>query len=57
MLSYRGTNITCEGAVNKILFHRAQRRHDMAAKQLYRVQGFGQRQITEGELADHVGAL
>ncbi len=57
MMYYQGTNITWERPVKKILFHRAQRRHDMPAKQLDRVQGFGEGQITEGELADHVGAL
>lgn len=57
MMYYQGTNITWDRAVKKILFHRAQRRHDMPGKQLDRLQGFGEGQITEGELADHVGAL
>lgn len=57
MLNFRGTNITWERAVKKILFHRTQRRYDMPGKQLDRVQGFGEGQITEGELADHVGTL
>ena len=57
MMYYQGTNITWERAVKKILFHRAQRRHDMPGKQLDRLQGFGEGQITEGELTDHVGAL
>ena len=37
---------TWEKTVKKILFHRAQRRHDMPGKQLDRVQGFGEGQIT-----------